>query len=132
MSFFRWLPLCFFLFTCVKKDLPNQNRWMCHTMKRENKKIAPTIPASIPNSSNKIDEVSSIEPDASMLIQIPYSLDELIAIVNLPWNLAISILLGLSLILTSITLGHEGNMANWDHLIGSLIRCNSRWHLILQ
>jgi len=90
-------------------------------MKRENKKFAPTVPTSIPNSSNKIDEISSIEPDASMLIQIPYSLDELIAIVNLPWNLALSILLGQSLILTSITLGHEGNMANWDHLIGSLV-----------
>lgn len=108
---------------------------------------------------------------AAMLIQIPYSLDELIATgqflkrrhkagrpvlkifftgdsdetsndqpddnfsqnplailrasftgtVNLPWNLALCILLGLWLMLTRITLGHEGAMANWDHLIGSLV-----------
>lgn len=108
---------------------------------------------------------------AAMLVQIPYSLDELIATgqflmrrrkagrpvlkifftgdsdetgndqpednfsqsplkilresftgtVNLPWNLALCILLGLWLMLTRITLGHEGNMANWDHLIGSLV-----------
>ncbi len=90
-------------------------------MKRENKKLAPTIPTSIPNYSNKIDEISSIEPDASMLIEIPYSLDELIAIVNLLWNLVLCILLGLSLMLIRINLGHEGNTANWDHLIGSLV-----------
>ena len=41
--------------------------------------------------------------------------------VNLPWNLALCILLGLWLMLTRITLGHEGNMANWDHVIGSLV-----------
>lgn len=108
---------------------------------------------------------------AAMLIQIPYSLDELIATgqflkrrhkagrpvlkifftgdsdeagndqlddnfsqspftvlresftgtVNIPWNLALCILLGLWLMLTRITLGHESNMANWDHLIGSLV-----------
>ena len=108
---------------------------------------------------------------AAMLIQIPYSLDELIATaqflkrrhkagrpvlkifftgdndetgseqagdnfsqspltilresftgtVNLPWNIALCILLGLWLMLTRISLGHEGNMANWDHLIGSLV-----------
>lgn len=94
---------------------------MRHTIKRENKKFAPTILTSIPNSSNKIDEISSIEPDASMLIQIPYSLDELITIVNLPWNFVLCILLGLSLMLIRINLGHEGNTANWDHLIGSLV-----------
>ncbi|HSX84343.1 MAG TPA: vitamin K epoxide reductase family protein, partial [Cellvibrio sp.] len=108
---------------------------------------------------------------AAMLIQIPYSLDELLATgqflkrrhdagkpvlkifftgdtdegkpqttddnfeqkpgdilreffrggVDLPWNLALCILLGISLMFTRVTLGHEGNMANWDHLIGSLI-----------
>lgn len=108
---------------------------------------------------------------AAMLIQIPYSLDELIATgqflkrrhkagrpvlkifftgdsdatgheqpednfsqnpliilresfsgtVNLPWNIALCILLGLWLMLTRISLGHEGNMANWDHLIGALV-----------
>ncbi|MDF3012082.1 MAG: polymerase subunit epsilon [Cellvibrio sp.] len=108
---------------------------------------------------------------AAMLIQIPYSLDELIATaqflkrrhnagrpvlkifftgdndetgseqpadnfsqhplailresftgtVNLPWNIALCIMLGLWLMLTRISLGHEGNMANWDHLIGSLV-----------
>ena len=108
---------------------------------------------------------------AAMLIQIPYSLDELVATgqflhrrhkagrpvlkifftgdseegisqktkdnfeqnpltilresftgtVNLPWNLAICILLGIWLMFTRLSLGHEGNMANWDHLIGALV-----------
>lgn len=108
---------------------------------------------------------------AAMLIQIPYSLDELLATgqflkrrhdagkpvlkifftgdtdegearkrddnfeqpplavlraffsgaINLPWNLALCILVGIWLMLTRITLGHEGSMANWDHLVGSLV-----------
>lgn len=108
---------------------------------------------------------------AAMLLQIPYSLDELLATgqflkrrrdagkpvlkifftgdtdegnnrqtsddfeqspskivagffkgaVGIPWNIALCIGLGVSLMLTRITLGHEGNMANWDHLIGSLV-----------
>lgn len=108
---------------------------------------------------------------AAMLIQIPYSLDELIATaqflkrrhkagrpllkiffigdsdeennqkikdnfeqsplkllresftgtVNMPWNLMLCILLGIWLMCTRLSLGHEGNMANWDHLIGALI-----------
>lgn len=108
---------------------------------------------------------------AAMLIQIPYSLDELVATgqflirrhragrpllkifftgdtdegsnqknkdnfeqspltilresftgtVNLPWNLAICIVLGIWLMCTRLSLGHEGNMANWDHLIGALV-----------
>src|SRR5690606_12369297 len=30
-------------------------------------------------------------------------------------------ILGIWLMLTRITLGHEGSMANWDHLVGSLV-----------
>jgi hypothetical protein len=41
--------------------------------------------------------------------------------VSLPWNLALSGLIGLSLLFTRITLGAEGSMANADHLIGSLV-----------
>jgi hypothetical protein len=41
--------------------------------------------------------------------------------VSLPWNLALSGLIGLSLLFTRITLGSEGSMANADHLIGSLV-----------
>jgi hypothetical protein len=41
--------------------------------------------------------------------------------VSLPWNLALSALIGLSLLFTRITLGAEGGMANSDHLIGSLV-----------
>src|SRR5690606_22565633 len=41
--------------------------------------------------------------------------------INLPWNLALCILVGIWLMLTRITLGHEGSMANWDHLVGSLV-----------
>ena len=41
--------------------------------------------------------------------------------VSLPWNLALSALIGLSLLFTRITLGAEGGLANADHLIGSLV-----------
>ena len=108
---------------------------------------------------------------AAMLIQIPYSLDELLAViqflrrrvkagkswlrvflfgdtdegearslrdefnrgpagvmremavggVNLPWNLALAALIGLSLLFTRLTVGAEGGMANADHVIGSLV-----------
>jgi len=109
---------------------------------------------------------------AAMLVQIPYSLDEMVAVgqflrrrvragksfirvflfgdtdegnapqrrqdefernpgeiirdmfsggVNLPWNLAIAAAIGLSLLFTRLTFGAEANMANADHLIGSLI-----------
>lgn len=108
---------------------------------------------------------------AAMLVQIPYSLDELVATgqfllrryragrpvlkiflvgdtdepgdeheekdfqrppgpilkdmfgggVNLPWNLALCILIGVWLMLTRITLGNSGGMADWDHLIGALV-----------
>lgn len=107
---------------------------------------------------------------AAMLVQIPYSLDELVATgqflvrrrragrsmvhvllfgdtdegkvergpreferapaqivrdmvsggVNLPWNLAASIAIGVWLMFTRLTLGAEGSMANADHLIGAL------------
>ena len=109
---------------------------------------------------------------AAMLIQIPYSLDELLATlqflgrrkragqsvlrvlfvgdtdeggdtsrdrdefarpplavlrdmaaggVALPWTLALSAVLGVWLMLTRLTLGAEGAMANADHLIGALV-----------
>lgn len=109
---------------------------------------------------------------AAMLIQIPYSLDELVATiqflirrgragrpvlrifftgdtdegrgpreeedefarppmvvvrdmlgggVNLPWNLVLSILIGLWLMFTRPLLGAEGTMADADHLIGALV-----------
>lgn len=41
--------------------------------------------------------------------------------VSLPWDLALSGLIGLSLLFTRITLGAEGGLANSDHLIGSLV-----------
>ncbi len=108
---------------------------------------------------------------AAMLVQIPYSLDELLATgqfllrrkrvgrslwrvfftgdtddgdqraepddfersplavlrdmwgggVGLPWNLAASIVIGLSLLLTRLTFGSDGAMADADHLIGALV-----------
>lgn len=108
---------------------------------------------------------------AAMLIQIPYSLDELVATgqfllrryrqgkpvlkiffvgdtdegpdertsddfsrspgsvtkdmftggVSLPWPLIAAIAVGVWLMLTRITLGHGAALANWEHLIGSLI-----------
>jgi hypothetical protein len=108
---------------------------------------------------------------AAMLLQIPYSLDELVAtgqflwrrkragqgliriffvgdtddgepqsveddfeqspkgIVNemlsggvgAPWNLVLCLVIGIWLMLTRITLGSEGGMANADHLIGALV-----------
>jgi uncharacterized membrane protein len=47
--------------------------------------------------------------------------DSLATGVNLPWNLGLCILIGLWLMLTRITLGADGGMANWDHLLGALI-----------
>jgi hypothetical protein len=41
--------------------------------------------------------------------------------VNLPWNLALCILVGIWLMFTRLTLGSEGAMANADHLIGALV-----------
>lgn len=41
--------------------------------------------------------------------------------VNLPWNLALCLLIGAWLMFTRVTLGAEGAMANWDHVIGALI-----------
>jgi len=108
---------------------------------------------------------------AAMLIQIPYSLDELVATgeflyrrkkqgrpllrifflgdtddgkwedveddfeqpptaifkemlvggITLPWNLMLSLPIGLWLMFTRLTLGSEAGMANADHLIGSLV-----------
>jgi nucleoside-diphosphate-sugar epimerase/uncharacterized membrane protein len=40
--------------------------------------------------------------------------------VNLPWNLALCMLIGVWLMFTRLTLGAEGGMANADHLIGAL------------
>ncbi len=40
--------------------------------------------------------------------------------VNLPWNLAAAGAIGLWLMLTRLTLGAEGGMANADHLVGAL------------
>lgn len=41
--------------------------------------------------------------------------------VNAPWNLLISIAIGIWLMLTRLTVGAEGEIANADHLIGSLV-----------
>jgi hypothetical protein len=41
--------------------------------------------------------------------------------VNLPWNLALCMLIGVWLMFTRLTLGAEGGMANADHLIGALV-----------
>ena len=41
--------------------------------------------------------------------------------VGLPWNLAISALIGVSLLFTRLTVGADGSLANAHHLIGSLV-----------
>ena len=41
--------------------------------------------------------------------------------VNLPWNLALCILIGAWLMLTRVTLGAEGGMADWDHFVGAMV-----------
>jgi hypothetical protein len=105
---------------------------------------------------------------AAMVIQIPFSLDELVATgqflrrrhrqkgflrafifgdtdegsrqdrddftdpvgtwlrhglggVRMPWTLALSVVIGIWLMLTRLTLGAEGAVANSDHLIGALV-----------
>ena len=40
--------------------------------------------------------------------------------VSLPWNLAVAAAIGMWLMLTRMTLGVDGGMANADHLIGAL------------
>ena len=39
---------------------------------------------------------------------------------RMPWNLGLCLLIGLWLMLTRLTLGHSGDMANADHVIGAL------------
>jgi nucleoside-diphosphate-sugar epimerase len=41
--------------------------------------------------------------------------------VNLPWNLLASVLIGVWLMFTRLTVGADGALANADHLIGSLV-----------
>ena len=41
--------------------------------------------------------------------------------VNLPWNLLASVLIGVWLMFTRLTVGANGSLANADHLIGSLV-----------
>ena len=41
--------------------------------------------------------------------------------VSLPWNLALTALIGLSLMFTRVTLGVDGSLANAHHVIGSLV-----------
>jgi nucleoside-diphosphate-sugar epimerase/uncharacterized membrane protein len=41
--------------------------------------------------------------------------------VSVPWNLALCILIGVWLMFTRVTLGHDGALANWDHLVGALV-----------
>lgn len=40
---------------------------------------------------------------------------------SVPWNLALIMLVGLSLMFTRVTLGNSGSMAHWDHLLGALM-----------
>lgn len=47
--------------------------------------------------------------------------DMLVGGVSLPWNMALSGLIGLSLLFTRLTFGTEGTMANADHVIGFLV-----------
>jgi nucleoside-diphosphate-sugar epimerase len=47
--------------------------------------------------------------------------DALVTGVNVPWNLALCVVIGLWLMSTRVGLGHEDAMANWDHLIGALV-----------
>jgi hypothetical protein len=41
--------------------------------------------------------------------------------VNLPWNLALCLLVGAWLMFTRVTLGAEGAMADWDHFTGAMV-----------
>jgi nucleoside-diphosphate-sugar epimerase len=46
---------------------------------------------------------------------------DMISGVSLPWNLALSAIIGLSLLFTRVSLGATGGLADADHLIGSLV-----------
>lgn len=41
--------------------------------------------------------------------------------VSLPWNLALCVLIGAWLMLTRVSLGAEGSMADWDHFVGAMV-----------
>lgn len=41
--------------------------------------------------------------------------------VGLPWNLALCMLIGLSLMFSRIRLGHDGGLAKWDQLIAAMV-----------
>lgn len=69
-------------------------------------------------------EPGSDEPEAKDELDAPPGAvirDMLLGGVNLPWNLALAAVIGISLMFTRVTLGAEGWMANSDHLIGALV-----------
>jgi len=79
-----------------------------------------TVPVKAESGTGKPDTTA---PDKD-LDQSPYSIFGKIFIggaIGLPWNLVVCLAIGLWLLFTRVTLGHEGNMANWDHLVGALI-----------
>jgi hypothetical protein len=73
--------------------------------------------------TDDMDETRGSDPKADEFDRPPGAVikDMVGGGVSLPWNLALSGLVGLSLLFTRVTLGAEGSMANSDHLIGSLV-----------
>ncbi|MBA2778522.1 NAD-dependent epimerase/dehydratase family protein [Billgrantia kenyensis] len=88
-------------------------------LKRRHKSGAPVLKIFFTGDT---DDGSNEEPDEDFQRKPTAIIGEALGTgVNLPWNLALCILIGAWLMLTRITFGAEGILANWNHLVGALL-----------
>ena len=92
-------------------------------MRRRMKRGRNALRVFLLGDTDDMDEARASNPEADEFDRPPGAVikDMVGGGVSLPWNLALSGLVGLSLLFTRVTLGAEGSMANFDHLIGSLV-----------
>ncbi len=92
-------------------------------MRRRIKRGRNALRVFLLGDTDDVDEARDSNPKADEFDRPPGAVikDMVGGGVSLPWNLALSGLVGLSLLFTRVTLGAEGSMANSDHLIGSLV-----------
>lgn len=68
------------------------------------------------DEGNRKDEEDELDQGLFQLLRTTF-----VNTLGFPWNLALCILLGISLMFSRVILGHDGSMANWDHLVGALV-----------
>lgn len=88
-------------------------------LKRRHKADAPVLKIFFTGDTDEGE--SETRKDDFQRSPIAIARDIITTGVNLPWNLALCIVIGIWLMSTRLTLGAEGTMADWDHLIGALI-----------